>query len=498
MAHARTSGILLHPTSLPGGPAIGDLGAGARDFVEFLQAAGQRLWQVLPLGPVGYGNSPYASPSAFAGNPLLISAEQLVADGYLLAGELPAVPDCPVDRVDYAAAAHYKRALVERAWARFCTAPAAGEADAFFAFLEAESEWLDDYALYEALGAHHGGAAWYHWPVELRERRPEALAPWREKLSDEIGRVCFGQFLFFRQWAALREYAAAHGVTVMGDMPIYLPHESADVWAHPELFKLDDAGMPEVVAGVPPDYFSDTGQLWGNPVYDWSVHEATGFRWWVDRIEAGLALSDVLRIDHFRGFAAGWEVAADSDTAIHGAWVTGPGRKLFDALEKDLGALAELPLVAEDLGLITDDVVALREGLDLPGMVVLQFAFEGGTDNPHLPDNHRARQVVYTGTHDNDTTVGWFLSLDDGLKRRVLDFFGTDGSQIHEDLIFCALASPAETCVVPMQDVLGLGSAARMNTPGQATGNWTWRLHPQYLTGDLAARLAGYVSNSGR
>lgn len=492
---SRVSGILLHPTSLPGPPGIGDLGPAAHRFVDFLARAGQRRWLVLPLGPTGYGDSPYACTSSFAGNPLLISPETLAADGYLAPEDVGA-PDLDPRRVDYAAVHRYKEMLLARAWDRFERRPPAGAAEAFAAFCRAEGAWLEDYALFSAVRRHLGGAPWQAWDEGLRARRPEALAVWRDKLAREVGRVRLEQFLFFSQWEALKVHANARGVELIGDLPIFVPLDSADVWAHPGLFKLDAHGMPTVVAGVPPDYFSATGQLWGNPVYRWEAHAETGFAWWVARVETTLRRVDHLRLDHFRGFVAHWEVAAGARDAMGGRWVEGPGRALFDAIAQDLGH--PLPLIAEDLGVITDDVTALREALGLPGMAVLQFAFDSGPHNPHLPANHMPNQVVFTGTHDNDTAVGWFAGLAPEVRKEVLALTGTDGTQIHRDLMSLALGSVARTAILPLQDALGLGSEARMNHPGRATGNWTWRAAPGHLDENLARALRAAAVHHGR
>jgi 4-alpha-glucanotransferase len=488
----RVSGILLHPTSLPGPPGIGDLGPAAYRFADFLARAGQRRWQVLPLGPTGYGDSPYSCTSSFAGNPLLISPEALEADGYLAPGDAGA-PDLDPRRVDYAAVHRYKEMLLDRAWDRFERSPPPGAADAFAAFCGKEAAWLEDYALFTAARRHLGGAPWLAWDEGLRARRPEALAAWRSRLAREMERVRLEQFLFFSQWDALKAHANARGVELIGDLPIFVPLDSADVWAHPGLFELDAQERPTVVAGVPPDYFSATGQLWGNPLYRWEAHADTGFAWWVARVETTLRRVDHLRLDHFRGFAAYWEVAAEARDAIGGRWVKGPGKALFDAIAQDLGY--PLPLIAEDLGVITDDVTALRESLGLPGMAVLQFAFDSDATNPHLPAHHVPNQVVFTGTHDNDTAVGWFAGLTPEVRARVLAHTGTDGSAIHRDLMDLALGSVAHTAILPLQDALGLGSEARMNHPGHATGNWTWRVAPGQPDAKLADTLAAAAAH---
>jgi len=483
----RVSGLLLHPTSIPGPPGIGDLGPAARRFVDFLARAGQRRWQVLPLGPTGYGDSPYAAHSSFAGNPLLVSPEVLVADG-LLDPDAPGHPDLNPERVDYEAVRRYKGLLLSRAFDRFERHPPAGAAEAFAAFCRA-SPWLDDYALFEAVKAHHGGAPWRVWEPSLRARAPRALAQWRDKLAREVERVRFEQFLYFGQWERLKAHANDQGVRIIGDLPIFVPEDSADVWVHPELFKLDPDGVPTVVAGVPPDYFSATGQLWGNPVYRWGAHAEHGFAWWTARIGASLAQCDLLRLDHFRGFAAHWEIPAGAPDATHGRWIPGPGADLFAALDRAFGRQVRGRLIAEDLGVITPDVTDLRRSLGLPGMAVLQFAFDAGPENLHLPANHERNQVVYTGTHDNDTAVGWFTGLDPETRARVLALTGTDGHAIHRDLLTLAMGSVADTALLPLQDVLGLGPEARMNHPGRPHGNWCWRARDAHLSDAVAADL---------
>lgn len=493
---ARVSGILLHVTSLPGPPGIGDLGPAAHRFVDFLARAGQRRWQLLPLGPTGYGDSPYAAHSSFAGNPLLISPELLAADGHIDA-EAPGHPDLGDGPVNHDAVRRYKGLLLARAFDRFERRPPDGAAEAFAVFCRGAG-WLDDYALFEAVKAHHGGAPWRVWEQPLRERSPRALAQWRDKLARDVERIRFEQFLFYSQWERLKAHASAKGVRVIGDLPIFVPEDSADVWVHPELFKLDPDGVPTVVAGVPPDYFSATGQLWGNPVYRWEAHAKDGFAWWAARVGASLALFDDLRLDHFRGFAAHWEVPVGAPDATHGRWERGPGADLFAALDRALGEDVRARLIAEDLGLITEDVTALRRELGLPGMAVLQFAFDGGPDNLHLPAHHEQGQVVYTGTHDNDTAVGWFRGLDPETRARVLALTGTDGSAIHRDLMALAYGSVAATALVPLQDVLGLGPEARMNHPGRPHGNWCWRAQGVHLADAVAEGLLRDARRHGR
>jgi len=489
MRFARSSGILLHPTSLSGRYGIGDLGLEARRFVDFLASAGQTVWQVLPLGPTGYGESPYQCFSAWAGNPLLISVENLVEKGWLDASALAGAPDFPEDRVDFERLIPWKTALLQ------CAAPKPAGFDDFCA---AKHAWLDDFALFVALKAQHQGAGWIHWERGARDRDPPSLARWREQLAEPIAAQKFIQFAFYEQWRELRGYAGARGVRIMGDLPIYVAHDSADVWANRRYFHLDAQGNPTVVSGVPPDYFSATGQLWGNPIYRWDALAADGYRWWLDRFRAAFAVVDMIRLDHFRGFEAFWEVPATESTAVNGKWVKGPGAALFRAAKAELG---DLPFVAENLGVITAEVEAIREEFGFPGMAVLQFAFGNDAQAPTFRPHNFPREVAaYTGTHDNDTTVGWWRSKGSGDStrsdediRRERDFamryLNTDGSEIHWTFIRALEASVADTVLIPMQDVLGLGTEARMNQPATLGGNWRWRYGPGSLRVDLAQRL---------
>jgi 4-alpha-glucanotransferase len=481
MRQPRSAGLLLHPTSLPGPEAIGDLGVEAEHFVDFLESAGQRLWQVLPLGPVGPGDSPYAGTSAFAGNPLLVSLARLAEDG-LDVGDPPRRTSY---RTDYGRAAAEKWPRLRRALADFrADRERVAELDSF---REQHRGWLEDYALFTAIKEAHGGAGWTSWPEPLAHRDPTALARFRSEHGDAVELQEVVQLLFERQWAAVKAYANRRGVRIMGDVPIFVAHDSADVWAHPELFHLDRAGQPTIVAGVPPDYFSPTGQLWGNPIYRWDVLAQDGYRWWVERFRRVLGQVDLVRVDHFRGFAAHWSVPAGEKTAIKGRWQKAPGLQLFKAVERGLGD--DLPIVAEDLGTITPDVVALLDKLGFPGMKVLQFAFGDKPDNPYLPHNFRPNAVVYTGTHDNDTTVGWYAALKPDERHRVRTYLQSDGDEIAWDMIRLALGSVADTAIAPLQDVLSLETESRMNTPGRGEGNWTWRFHAGQLSDDLAVRL---------
>lgn len=506
MGFPRASGILLHPTSLPGAYGVGDLGAQSFAFVDFLADAGQTLWQVLPLGPTGYGDSPYQCFSAFAGNTLLVSPDQLAADGLLHKSDLDDAPLFPTDRVDFGEAIKFKNRLLSRAFGNFKRAnPVALRAE-FESFRQRESAWLADYALFRALKDARGGASWNEWESPLARREEGALAAARESLRERIEAHKFSQFLFFRQWAALRDYCEESGVSVVGDIPIFVAYDSADVWVNRHLFKLDEGGKPRVVAGVPPDYFSAMGQLWGNPIYEWDAKRSEVIEWWLGRIRATLSLVSIVRVDHFRGFAASWEVPAGDATAERGRWVEAPGRELFSAIRR---GLPRLLIIAEDLGVITPDVDALRDEFAFPGMRILQFAFGGDAANRDLPHNYHPNVVVYTGTHDNDTTVGWFRSVAgrdstrdaaqvERERKFCLDYLATDGAEIHWDFIRAALESVADTAIIPLQDVLGLDSRARMNLPASAGGNWAWRYERGALTLEIRERLRKLTELSGR
>jgi 4-alpha-glucanotransferase len=495
MEWKRVGGILLHPTSLPARFGIGDLGDEAYRFVDWLASAAQQLWQILAIGPTGYADSPYASFSAFAGNPMLISPDRLATAGDLSSSEVADVPAFPADHVDFGWVIQFKTGLFHKAARTFFDHASSERRDQFEQFCHDHRRWLDDFALFMAVKAQHNLVAWTQWEQDIALRRSEAVARWQDKLADEIRYHKYLQFQFFQQWQALRRYANERQVQIMGDIPIFVAHDSADVWAHPELFYLDEQGEPTVVAGVPPDYFSATGQRWGNPLYRWDLMEERGYTWWIDRVRHTFSLVDILRIDHFRGFEAYWEIPASEPTAVVGRWVKGPGNKLFHALK---AALGELPIIAEDLGVVTPEVVALREEFGFPGMKVLQFAFDSDATNPYLPFNHDHDCVVYTGTHDNDTTRGWYESQSEDLRHRVRLYMGTHGHDISWDLIRLALSSVADIAVVPLQDVLGLGSEARMNRPGDPKGNWQWRYLPGGLNNELATRLRTLVEIYGR
>lgn len=473
MIDRRASGILVHPTSLPSPWGIGGLGPAAHAFIDWLADAGQRVWQILPLGPTGLGDSPYGALSAFAGNPLLISPELLQRDGLV---QLPSTPAGSSASVDYGLTARWKNSLLDEAWR---TAAASsrwkGEIDSF---AERESSWLHDWALFAALREKWPDRGWDRWPEPYRDRDEPVLASARKELADRIERHRFVQFIFDRQWNELREHAHSRDILIMGDLPIYVAGDGAEVWSRPELFELDQHHSPLRVAGVPPDYFSPTGQRWGNPLYRWNAMKKDGYRWWIERMRANLRLTDIVRFDHFRGFAAYWAVPSDAPDARTGEWVQGPGRHLFRALEKALG---NLPIVAEDLGTITPDVHELREAIGIPGMRVLQFAF-GEDDSPHLPHHYTRPTVAYTGTHDNDTTVGWWRTAESHEKERAYLLFGEGvGREPNWTLIRAAWMSRATIAIAPIQDLFGLGSEARMNTPGAAEGNWRWRIEPRLL-----------------
>jgi 4-alpha-glucanotransferase len=498
MRFPRSSGILLHPTSLPGPFGIGELGPAAHGFADYLRHAGQHIWQVLPLGPTGYGDSPYQCFSAFAGNPMLISLEKLVERGYLAPADLESKPVFPVDNVNFGAVIDWKVPLLRKAADRFATSASAEERADYHAFCTRHVSWLDEFALFMALKDVHNNVMWTRWGRELRLRQLEALEAARGELYDQIESNKFIQFEFERQWSDLKAHCAHNGVRVMGDLPIYVALDSADVWANPGLFKLDADGQPLTVAGVPPDYFSATGQLWGNPIYRWEAHAATGYGWWIARFRRALEMLDMIRLDHFRGFEAYYEIPGGDTTAVNGKWVKGPGAALFQAV---VAALGELPIVAENLGVITPEVEGLRERFGFPGMAILQFAFGNDPQAPDFkPHNYVKHLVAYTGTHDNDTVVGWWRStVGAGSTRTLADvqkemdyakrYLNTDGSEIHWVMIRTLMASVADTVLFPLQDVLGVGSEGRMNLPGTSSGNWRWRFRADELTANTGARL---------
>jgi 4-alpha-glucanotransferase len=503
----RRAGILLHPTSLPARHGIGDLGETAHRFVDFLASARQSVWQVLPLAPTGYGDSPYQALSAFAGNPLLVSLGDLAARGWLDPGDLAAPPPFPTEEVDYAAVAAWKGARLGRAAEAFEVEAGAQDRASLAAFRGRAGGWIDDLALFLALKEAHGGRAWTRWPGPLARREPAALAAARHDLAPQLRVHVFAQWVFDEQWQALRARARAAGIALVGDLPIYVAHDSAEVWARRSLFQLDEAGEPAAVAGVPPDYFSATGQLWGNPLHDWEAQARDGFRFWVERLRANLHLYDALRVDHFRGFEAYWEVPAAASTAVSGRWVPGPGAVLFETLQRELGPL---PLIAENLGVITPAVEALRRRFGFPGMAILQFAFG---DDPQAesfqPHNYERNLVAYTGTHDNDTVLGWWESGPGSGSTRTAAaiereraharaYLAADGREMNWTLLRAVHASVASIAIAPLQDVLGLGGEARMNRPATASGNWRWRFRADALAPALAERLAALTTLYGR
>jgi 4-alpha-glucanotransferase len=493
----RAAGVLLHPTSLPGSYGVGELGDDVISFLDWAQSAGMRIWQVLPLNPPGYGSSPYGCLSSFAGNPLLISPQRLMQEGLLTTEDVADVPRFSDEHVEFNRVTEYKATLLRTSWRRFQELASDELRAAHDAFVSAaeQSEWLDDYALFMALKEHAGGGPWWQWSKALVSREGRAMTRARREHTDAIRFWRYVQFLFFRQWNIVRESAHARGIRIMGDVPIYVAADSADVWGNQELFQLGETGEPSVVAGVPPDYFSANGQRWGNPLYRWDVMREQQYRWWVARVRTNLRMADVVRLDHFRGFAAYWEIPADEPTAVHGRWMPGPGAALFDAVREGLG---ELPLVAEDLGFITEDVHELRKGIGLPGMKILQFGFNHD-DSPHLPHRFDPHTVAYTGTHDNDTARGWFEHAPDEERDTALAYLGcTEVNDIAWGLIRAAYTSVAETSIVPMQDILDLGSEARMNTPGAESDNWSWRLLAGTLTHERAAKLRRLAVLTGR
>jgi 4-alpha-glucanotransferase len=491
----RAAGVLLHPTSLPSPYEIGDLGPAVDHFLDWAAAAGFSIWQVLPLGPTGYGNSPYGAMSSFAGNPLLISPEELIRDGLLPREDYP--PNAGrEDHVDFHRAIAFKGEMLRRSWAHFNEyGPGAAKRDLdAFNGDPAVAGWLDEWAFYQSLKGRFENAEWTRWPEPLKRREPSALAEARAELSGEIAFHKYVQWLFFRQWQRVRREAHRRGIAILGDLPIYVALDSADVWADADQFLLDDDRRPIAVAGVPPDYFSPTGQLWGNPLYRWDRMAENGYGWWIARLRANLRTADLLRLDHFRGFAAYWEVPASEPTAVNGHWSKGPGLDFFRAVR---AALGDLPLIAEDLGLITEDVDELRMAIGLPGMRVLQFGF-GDLDNIHLPHHYARDTVVYTGTHDNDTTPSWYANLSSEEHELVRDYVGAQDEPVEMAMIRTAYNSVARMAIVPMQDALGLGSEARMNTPGRPDDNWSWRLRADQLDAASAARLRRLAEISGR
>lgn len=507
MFFERASGILLHPTSLPGPFGIGDMGEAAFQFIDFLKACGQRYWQVLPLGHTGYGDSPYQSFSAFAGNPLLLSLEILAKKKLVLQSEIEAFPEFSEGRVDFGGVIPAKLSILKRASKRFHDSISQKDKDEYHQFWLHNSWWLDDYALFIALKDHFNGAVWTQWETGLVQRDPDTLCHWRNVLHDAVEAIKTWQYFFMQQWGDVKRYANRRGMQIIGDIPIYVAHDSVDVWANQYLFQLDEHGEPIVVAGVPPDYFSETGQLWGNPIYRWDVARAQGYSWWTARFRDTFKQVDIVRLDHFRGFQAYWQVPGGDETAINGEWIDGPGAALFDHLRHEFGG--ELPIIAENLGVITEDVENLRKRYGLPGMAILQFAFGGDAECGDLPHNYPNDIVAYSGTHDNDTTVAWWNSTGGEDSTRTAEeiaaektyaakYLNTQGKEIQWDCIRALMASVANTVVTPVQDLLGLDGKARMNFPGRPYGNWQWRLKPGQLTDEIHARLLEMTELYGR
>ena len=486
----RGSGLLLHPTSLPGPYGIGDLGPAAFQWIDHLAAAKQKWWQVLPLGPTGYGDSPYQCFSALAGNPYLISPTTLLEAGLLGRADIPpaAFPD---DRVDFGPVIKFKVALLERAWENFQAGQGRSLRGELEAFLDAERGWLDDFALFMALKDAHDGASWLTWEAPLRLRAAPALAAARAKLEDRMRQHQFRQFLFFDAWGKVKAFANENGIRLIGDIPIFVSSDSADVWANPEMFLLDEERQPVAVAGVPPDYFSATGQLWGNPLYNWDALKASGYAWWIERFRATLKQVDLVRLDHFRGFEAYWRIPAGMPTAEVGVWEKGPGADFLTTVQAVLG---QLPIIAEDLGIITPEVEALRDGFGLPGMKILQFAFGGAPEDRFLPHTYDKNCVVYTGTHDNDTTRGWYEAANEQERDFVRRYLGREGTDIAWDMLRLAWMSVGDLAIAPLQDVLDLDTTARMNLPGTSHGNWAWRYKSGQVTPFVEGRLAELTS----
>lgn len=486
MKSNRMSGILLHPSSLPGPDGIGDIGPEAYEWVNFLVQSGCNLWQVLPLGPTGYGDSPYQCFSAFAGNPYLINSTLLMDEGLLLLEDLQDRPDFSAEFVDFGPVIHWKLKLLDRAYKNFIQKQPEELTKKFKEFIHQEQDWLMDFALFMAIKEMNGGLSWENWDDGFRKRDRETLEKFQNQNKTLIESHMFKQFLFFTQWTGLKNYANDQGIKIIGDIPIFSSFDSSDAWSNPELFYFDEDLKPTVVAGVPPDYFSATGQLWGNPLYRWDVHKKDRYKWWLQRIKATLKLFDYIRLDHFRGFVNYWEVPAGNKTAEVGKWLPGPGADFFELMQNELGVL---PIIAEDLGEISPDVYMLRDQFNLPGMKICQFAFSGDPDDPFLPHNYPVNCVAYTGTHDNDTALGWYLSAPEEEQDFCRRYLARSGENISWDLIRVIWSSVAKITIAPLQDFLGLGSEARMNYPGQASGNWRWRVLPHQINSDLAEKI---------
>jgi 4-alpha-glucanotransferase len=486
MKSNRMSGILLHPSSLPGPDGIGDIGPEAYEWVNFLVQSGCNLWQLLPLGPTGYGDSPYQCFSAFAGNPFLISSTLLIDEGLLLLEDLQDRPDFSTESVDFGPVIQWKLKLLDRAYNNFVQKQPEEITEKFQQFINQEKDWLFDFALFMAIKEVNGGLSWDYWDDGLRKRDRKALKNFQDENKTLIESHMFKQFLFFTQWTGLKNYANDQGIKIIGDIPIFISFDSSDAWSNPELFYFDEDFKPTVVAGVPPDYFSATGQLWGNPLYRWEVHKQDRYKWWLKRINSTLKLFDFIRLDHFRGFVNYWEVPAGNETAEIGQWLPGPGADFFEVMQNELGVL---PIIAEDLGEISTDVYKLRDQFDLPGMKILQFAFSSDPEDPFLPHNYPVNCVAYTGTHDNDTVLGWYQSAPVEEKDFCRRYLARSGENISWDLIRAVWSSVAKITIAPLQDFLGLGTEARMNYPGRPSGNWSWRVLPHQINSELAQRI---------
>ncbi|MCX6285988.1 MAG: 4-alpha-glucanotransferase [Bacteroidetes bacterium] len=491
----RASGILLHPTSLPGKYGIGTLGKAASNFIDFLSKAKQQYWQILPLGPTGFGDSPYQCYSAHAGNPDLIDLDLLVSNHLLAHEDLASMPHFEDGAVNYEKVQKARLPLLFKAFHVFTANASDLEKLAYRNFLKSHSAWLNDYALFRAIKEDSGNKPWYKWEKDLKTRNPEALKTIESRLAEQTDFHKFLQFVFFKQWTSIKDYAKKHKIRIIGDIPLYISLDSSDAWANPGEFEFDRELMPIRVGGVPPDYFSETGQLWGNPLFRWDIMKNNNYKWWMDRIRTNLTLYDVIRIDHFRGFAAYWAVPYEEKTAIKGAWIPGPGKEFFKALKNEFG---DLPIIAEDLGVMTPDVEDLRDSFGFPGMKILEFAFDSSEANDYIPYSYIKNCIVYTGTHDNDTVVGWFKKASETDRQQVLDYLDKDGKDIHWSFVRLAWSSVAYKAIVPMQDLLGLDSAARMNLPGTTGGNWNWRAKEADFPNELANALASMTVLFGR
>ncbi len=483
----RQSGVLLHPTSFPSEYGIGDLGSYAYAFIDFLEAAGQSLWQILPLGHTGYGDSPYQAFSAFAGQPLVISPQKLIEQGFLSKEDFCDMPLWDALKIDYGPVINYKFSILNKAFNRFQSQPEHPLQKDFIIFCSAEAFWLEDYALFMSLKDAHNGEIWTQWPNEIAFPNKEAKQKWASILEEQVRFYKFIQFIFNIQWNSLKQYANSKQIQIIGDIPIFVSFDSADVWASKELFLLDSKGNPSFVAGVPPDYFSEIGQLWGNPLYNWDYHRQENYKWWISRIRYGLKYTDYLRIDHFRGFEACWAIPFGSPNAINGSWTKGPDKELFKALEAALGN--NLPIIAEDLGIITDSVRELRDSFAFPGMKILQFAFENIEDNDYLPHHHCYNSICYSGTHDNDTSLGWYLKASSQSQDKFRRYFNTDGNCVSWDFVRACFSSSSKMAIVPLQDILSQDSSCRMNTPGTTLNNWQYRYNPDMLSVELTKAL---------